>query len=302
MITLTNVTKQFNGITAVEDLNFQVKRGEIVGLLGPNGAGKTTTLRMITGVLPPSKGDIKINNMDMKTQGFKIKKDIGFLPENNPLYEDLTVEEHLNFWACLKDIPQNKKVETIDYVLKNTGIGEVYFRQVGELSKGFKQRIGLAQALLSQPAILIMDEPTEGLDPNQRRDIKTLIQNLGKKRTVIISSHVLSEVAKMCTRLIIIHKGKIIADDTPANLAKSKGNLYIEAQIRGKNVLSILKKITGVKNIKDAKNDYFVIETEIGLDIREEIYNASVKNGWKMLTLFKKEPELEEVFSQLTAQ
>ena len=130
MITLTNVTKQFNGITAVEDLNFQVKRGEIVGLLGPNGAGKTTTLRMITGVLPPSKGDIEINNMDMKTQGFKIKKDIGFLPENNPLYEDLTVEEHLNFWACLKDIPQNKKDETINYVLKNTGIGEVYSRGI----------------------------------------------------------------------------------------------------------------------------------------------------------------------------
>ena len=283
----------------VKDVNLTIRQGEIVGLLGPNGAGKTTTLRMIAGVLPATKGSVVIDEQEMKKHGKDLKKMIGFLPEENPLYEEMTVEEYLRFWADIKGIPDQKKA--LDFVVKHAGISEVYYRRIAELSKGFRQRVGLSQAILSKPQILILDEPTEGLDPNQRQEIQKLIKSLGKKRTVIIASHVLSEVSKLCNRIIIIHKGKIVADDTAENLRKAKSKKQIiEAEIKGKRVISTLKSIKGVSKVSKRKNDYFVLETSGKEDLRQEIFKTAVKKRWTLLTLLKKEMELEDIFAKLT--
>lgn len=300
MITLTNLSKRFDRQFVVNDINIKIKEGEIVGLLGPNGAGKTTTLRMISGVLPPSKGSVKIDNQDIEFDQ-SLKKRIGFLPENNPLYEEMTVEEYLSFWADMKEIPKNDRQETIDFVVGHCGISEVYYRPISELSKGYRQRVGFSQAILTKPDILIFDEPTEGLDPNQRQDIANLIRDLGKKRTVIISSHVLSELSKIANRMIIIHKGAVVADETPENLRKlGSSSQVVEMEIKGTNVLSTLKKVGGVIGVTEERKNYFVVEVNKKQDIREELYDLSVKNKWKLLTLMAKERAIEDVFGQLT--
>lgn len=303
MIILSDLSKKFDGNLAVDRINLKISEGEIVGLLGPNGAGKTTTLRMIAGVLPPSFGKVEINGKNMNQHGSFLKKMIGFLPENNPLYSEMTVEEFLHFWTKLKGIEKEKSKESIDFVVTHTGIAQVFYRPIGELSKGFRQRVGLSQALLTKPPILILDEPTEGLDPNQRREIKDLIVSLGKKRTVIISSHVLGEVSKICNRLIIIHKGKIVADSTPENLKKiHSGRQIIEAEIKGQDIAKTLEQIKGVEKVREVHKEYYVLECEKEKDLREEIFATSIKNKWKLLTLVKKEAELEDVFSQLTKE
>lgn len=303
MIVLTDLGKRFNGTTAVDGINLKISQGEIVGLLGPNGAGKTTTLRMIAGVLPPSRGNVVIDNMDMKKEDKTLKKLIGFLPENNPLYDDLTVEEYLNFWTRLKGVDKSRMTDAVDFAVKNTGTAEVFYRPIGQLSKGFRQRVGLSQVLLTKPQILILDEPTEGLDPNQRREIKDLIINLGKKRTVIISSHVLSEVAKICNRIVIIHKGRIVADDRPDHLKHAyTGKQIIEAEIKGENVVKTLESLKGVTRVSEKQERYFILECEKNTDPRSEIFKTAVSKKWTLLTLLKKEAELEDVFSQLTSQ
>lgn len=301
MITLLSISKQFNNNTVVKNINLKISPGEIIGLLGPNGAGKTTTLRMIAGVLPQSEGTIEINGKDIREFAGSIKKKIGFLPENNPLYDEMTVEEYLNFWAGIKGIDEDEIQKAKDFVVEACGITDVYYRPIGELSKGYRQRVGLAQAILTKPDILILDEPTEGLDPNQRHDIAQLIKNLGKKRTVIISSHVLSEIEKIANRMIIIHKGIIVADETPDNMRKigTHGN-FIEIEIKGKNVASALSDIEGVKNVKAEKNNYYLVEVEGKKDIREIIFKTAVSKKWILLTLVQKQQQLEDVFSQLT--
>lgn len=233
MILLQNVGKKFSGRTAVDNVSLEIGRGEIVGLLGPNGAGKTTTIRMIAGTLLPSSGQVFIDAEELSQHEEK-KSLIGYLPENNPLYENLTVEEHLRFFFELKQMslsrhsgrgpesdPGVAQDDRIKSVVKLLSLETVYYRPIGELSKGFKQRVGLSQTLLSDPAILLLDEPTEGLDPNQRREIQDLIKGLGKERTVVICSHVLSEVAKMCQRILIINQGRIVADDRVENLGQT---------------------------------------------------------------------------------
>lgn len=301
MITLKNITKKFNGKAAVDDIDLKISAGDIVGLLGPNGAGKTTTLRMIAGVLPSSKGTITINDLNLDGNDTQLKKLIGFLPENNPLYEEMTVEEHLKFWAKIKGISKEKQVQAIEYVIKSTAIDDVYFRPISELSKGYRQRVGLSQALLTKPEILILDEPTEGLDPNQRQEIQTLIRSLGKKHTVIISSHVLSEISRICNRIVIVSKGKIVADDTVDNLKSlNAGSQIIELEAKGGNIVRTLKQLDGVVSIKEQGANYFVIEAEKGEDIRELIFNTAIKNKWVILTLLKKQIELEDVFTELT--
>lgn len=301
MITLTHISKRYNQQFVVNDLNIKIKKGEIVGLLGPNGAGKTTTLRIIAGVLPPTKGSVKIDEYDLESDS-SLKERIGFLPENNPLYDEMTVEEYLSFWADLKQIPKNEKSDAIDFVVHHCGISEVYYRPISELSKGYRQRVGFSQAILTKPDILILDEPTEGLDPNQRQYIATLIRQLGKERTVIISSHVLSELSKIASRMIIIHKGAIVADDTPNNLKKIGSSQVIEMEVKGNGVLSRLKKVSGVAKVSEQRKNYFVLELDKDKkeDIREELYNLSVKNKWILLTLFAKERAIEDVFSELT--
>lgn len=300
MITLTNLSKRFDRELVVKDVNVKIEEGEIVGLLGPNGAGKTTTLRMIAGVLPASKGSVQIDDSSIAVDN-TLKKRIGFLPENNPLYAELTVEEFLSFWADMKEIPKNDQQEAIDFVVDRCGIEEVYYRPISELSKGYRQRVGLSQAILTKPDILILDEPTEGLDPNQRQEIATLIRDLGKKRTVIISSHVLAELAKITTRMIIIHKGGVVADETPENLKKlGSSSQIVEIEVKGRNIMSTLKKVNGVTAVTEKKKNYFVIEAEKKDDIREELFKLAVKNKWMLKTLLAKEIAIEDVFSQLT--
>jgi ABC-2 type transport system ATP-binding protein len=301
MIVLNDLSKRFDHRFVVDGLNLKIKPGEIVGLLGPNGAGKTTTLRMLAGVLPPSRGSVLINNQNLKEFGKDIKKIIGFLPENNPLYDDLTVEEYLNFWAEIKGLVSSQKEEALDFVIKNCGIGEVFYRLIGELSKGYRQRVGLAQAILARPEILILDEPTEGLDPNQRQEIAKLIRNLGNKRTVIISSHVLGEISRISTRLVIIHQGKIVADETPEDLKKLGGKtVLIEVEVEGKGVKKVLENIPGVLKVEQEEENHFLLETERGKDIREDVFKTAVSKHWILKNLTLKEKDIEEVFRILT--
>ncbi len=303
MIYLADLAKKFNGNFVVENINLKIKRGEIVGLLGPNGAGKTTTLRMVAGVLPPTNGKVIINDLDIKENDHEVKKLIGFLPENNPLFEELTVEEYLDFWAKIKGIEKEKKQEALDFVVENCGIGEVFYRPIAELSKGYKQRVGLSQAILTKPKILILDEPTEGLDPNQRHEIASLIRKLGEERTVIISSHVLSELAKIASRMIVIHRGKVVADESPENLKKigTKTNT-IELEVKGDKITSTLKGIAGVLEVREEKEGKYEIKVEKQKDIREQIFKCAVNKKWILLTMVMKERDIEDVFSQLTSE
>lgn len=303
MIELKKITKKFASLKAVDNLSLVIKEGEIIGLLGPNGAGKTTTLRMIAGVLPPSQGEIFINRQALSKREMEIKKLIGYLPENNPLYDEMTVEEFLKFWLEIKKVPFDLWKETIDFSVKSVGIAKVYYRPISELSKGYRQRVGLAQAILTKPEILILDEPTEGLDPNQRIEIKTLIHNLGKKRTVIVSSHVLAEIQAIANRIIILHQGRVVADGSVHELSKlKKGNQIIELEIKGRQVLSQLKKIKGMLKVQARRKDYFLVEAKKDKDIRPLIFNLCKQKNWQLLTMVKKEAKLEDVFNQLTTK
>lgn len=301
MITVQHLSKRFDTKMVISDLNFKINRGEIIGLLGPNGAGKTTTLRMLSGVLPPSTGSIEIGNSDTPLLNPEIKQRIGFLPEDNPLYEDLTVEEYLEFWVAIKGVEKSKRKEAIDFVIENCGISEVYYRPINELSKGYRQRVGLSQAILTRPEILLLDEPTEGLDPNQRHDIANLITTLGRERTVVISSHVLPEVSKICTRLIIIHQGKIVADESPENLKHLGQTTHrVETELLGNNIVPVLEKLPEVTKVVEEGNNHYIIEIKGQRDIRREVFEAAVTNHWTLLTLNQRERAIEEVFSQLT--
>lgn len=302
MITLTNVSKKFDSSTVVDDVSFKIRSGEIVGVLGPNGAGKTTTLRMVAGVLPPSHGQIEIDGLDLARDADRAKEKIGYLPENNPLFEDLTVEEYLKFWCQIKGLSLSESAEAITFVVESCGISEVYYRPMAELSKGYRQRVGLSQALLNKPEILILDEPTEGLDPNQRQDIAALIKSLGKKRTVIISSHVLSELAKISSRMIVIHKGRLVADDTPQKL-KLRGttSTIVYAEIKGAHVITTLKKNKDIQNVSEVGPHQYEITSAKNIDIREKIFKTAVKEKWILLGLSQKEADIERVFAQLTS-
>jgi len=302
MIELTDVSKVYDRVEVVKNLNLNVSEGEIVGLLGPNGAGKTTTLRMIAGVLPQTRGKVMVDGKSFLQDEHELKSQIGYLPEGNPLYDELTVEEYLTFWSRVKGVPKSSLLEALSFVIKNTGLQEVFYRPIGELSKGYRQRVGLSQAILTRPQILILDEPTEGLDPNQRQDIATLITSLGRKRTVIISSHVLSEIAKICNRLIIIHKGSLVADDTPENLRRGGGKAQIvDVEIKGEGISAGLKTIPGVSSVSKKDERWYVVEATKGDDIREKIFKTAIAKKWVILSMSQKVRELEDVFSQLTS-
>ena len=302
MISLTKLSKRYDDKLVVSDVSLNIKSGEIVGLLGPNGAGKTTTLRMLAGVLPPSKGSVKVDDKDMAIHDQAVKQRIGYLPENNPLYDELTVEEYLRFWADIKGVSADALPDTLNFVVERCGLEEVYYRPIQELSKGFRQRVGLAQAILTKPDILLLDEPTEGLDPNQRQDIAQLIRDLGKDRTVIISSHVLAELSRICNRMVILHKGAVVADETPDNLKKvgSGSGQIIEVEVQGKQIAATLKQIPGVKKLTKQKKDYYIVEATGKRDIRKQIFKAAAAHDWTILTLNRHEQQLEEVFSRLT--
>lgn len=301
MIQLDKVGKKFGSVTAVRSVSLTIKPGEIVGLLGPNGAGKTTTLRMIAGVIPPTSGQVTIDGKNFIDNEFELKARIGYLPENNPLYEELTVEEHLQFWAAMKHLTGSEKNAAIKFAAEKTGITEVYYRLIGELSKGYRQRVGLAQAILDQPDILLLDEPTEGLDPNQRRDIQALLTALKKERTVIVSSHVLTEISKLAARIVIVSGGKVVGDDKVENLTKDKsGHQVVEVELTGRGVETALKKLKGVMTVTHAGGDSYRVEAAGAKDIRGEITKLAAEKKWTLLTIKAVERQLEDVFAELT--
>ncbi|MGE5328839.1 MAG: ABC transporter ATP-binding protein [Deltaproteobacteria bacterium] len=306
MIQVTNLCKKFGNVTAVNNLNFSVEKGEILGFLGPNGAGKTTTMNIITGYMPPSEGTVKINDMDILEDSSEVRKIIGYAPEIPPLYTEMTVEEYLCFAADLKKIPKGKRSGSIDKVMELTKIADVRKRLINNLSKGYKQRVGIAQALLGDPEVLILDEPTAGLDPKQIIEIRNLIKELGKNHTIILSSHILPEINAVCERVVIINKGEIVAIDSPEKLSSNlSGTAKIEAQIEGplEEVIKAILEIEGVKNVTSTEEQealVYIIETESSVDIRKILFFKMAENKYPILQMKKQGLTLEQVFLQLT--
>ncbi len=306
MIEIKNLTKDYSGHIALNDVSFKVGKGEILGFLGPNGAGKSTTMNIITGYLSATDGDVIINGYDILQDPINAKKQIGYLPENPPLYLDMTVKEYLNFVYELKGVklPKGAHIEEICKLVK---IKDVYHRLIKNLSKGYKQRVGIAQALIGNPKVLILDEPTVGLDPKQIIEIRNLIRMLGKHHTVILSSHILSEVQAVCDRILVINKGEIIADDTPENLSNSiTGDVSLNVVIEGnkKDIEDNLKKINGVKSyvvVREKENTCeFNVVPRAGYDIRRSIFDMACVNNMPILTMSNAEISLEEIFLRLT--
>lgn len=307
MITLKNVTKYFGRVKAVNDLSFSVDSGEVIGFLGPNGAGKTTTLRMITGFLAPDKGTITLDSIDIERDPIAIQKKIGYLPENNPLYKTMQVAEFLDLAARLHHIPEGKRDSALDFVVRAVGIEKMYYRTIGELSKGFRQRTGIAAALIHSPDIIIMDEPTEGLDPIQRNEIRELIKGLAKKRTVIMSTHVMQEASAVCGRMLILSKGKLVADGTASELsARALGKKIISVDIEGEGVEVELKKLVGSERIAFGKKESRRVSATLSLDrekeIRPEIARLSWQHRWILWDMHEEERKLEDIFQVLTKE
>lgn len=310
MIEVKHVTKKYGNFTAVEDINFTIKDDEIVGFLGPNGAGKSTTMNMITGYIEPTDGKIIVNDFDISKQPKKVKKQIGYMPENTPLYYDLTVREFVNYMADLKYVKRKEKKEKVDKVLKEVGLTNAQKKIIKNLSRGYKQRVSLAGALIGDPKVLILDEPTVGLDPKQITEIRDLIKKLGKNHTVILSSHILSEVSQICQRVIIINKGKVIAVDTPANLEEEfqeENSIYVTVEDEKNNIKEVAKKIKNLKDIEfiKEKNDgtkQYKLTADKATDLRKEIFNLFPKNDINILELRKPEVTLEDAFLKLISK
>ncbi len=307
MIEVKNVVKKYGDFTAVENINFNIKEGEIVGLLGPNGAGKSTTMNMLTGFIEPTEGEIIINGYDITKKSQKAKKQIGYMPEGVPLYNDLTVKEFVSYMADLKMISKRDKKENIRKVIEQTNLSDVQNKLIRNLSRGYKQRVSMAGALVGVPKILILDEPTVGLDPKQITEIRTLIKSLGKSHTIILSSHILSEVSQICEKVIIINKGKIIAIASPKELeekVKNENSVQVTIEEKEKDIEKITKSIKGVKQIKfvkdneDGTKEYLIISEE-NTDIRKEIFEKYAKEDITIYELKKQEATLEDAFMKL---
>jgi ABC-2 type transport system ATP-binding protein len=308
MIEVSHLTKRYGDKYAVNDISFSVKEGEILGFLGPNGAGKSTTMNMLTGYLSSNEGSVKIAGIDILEDPSAAKKHIGYLPEQPPLYMDMTVKEYLNFMYELKGCKLKRDAHLAE-ICDLVKITNVYNRVIKNLSKGYKQRVGLAQALVGNPDVLILDEPTVGLDPKQIIEIRSLIKHLGKKHTVILSSHILPEVQSVCERVIIINSGKLVADDTEINLSNSLAQQHrIVARIAGpeETVLRAISGISGVKQVlqlgtKEPDSFDFQIEAEQGTDIRRSLFNVLCDRKWPVLALDSGEMTLEDIFLKLTS-
>ncbi|MDK2809827.1 MAG: gliding motility-associated transport system ATP-binding protein [Petroclostridium sp.] len=307
MIEIKNLTKTYGHNVAVDNISFTVEKGEILGFLGPNGAGKSTTMNIITGYMPSTQGTVKVGGYDILEQPAEAKKRIGYLPEQPPLYMDMTVREYLGFVYEIKKVKQNRKSH-IDDVMELVKIGDVQNRLIKNLSKGYKQRVGLAQALLGSPEVLILDEPTVGLDPKQIIEIRNVIKDLGKEHTIILSSHILPEVSAICERVIIINKGKIAAIDTPDNLSRiltNESKLVVRIAGDESKVLKCIKELEGVKYVdvqgqKEPNTIDYIIEAEPNVDIRKPLFYALSKNQYPILMLKSLDLSLEDIFLQLT--
>lgn len=307
MIKVTNLTKKFGDFKAVDDINFEIEKGTIVGFLGPNGAGKTTTMRMLSGFTNPNTGEIEIGGKNFNESELELKSKIGYMPENNPIYKDMLVKELLDLTLKLNNVPKGDYKDSIDYALKAVHIKDKYYRPISELSKGYKQRVGLAQALINKPEILILDEPTEGLDPNQRAEIRNLVKEVGKERTVILSTHVMQEVEAMCNRIIILNEGKIIADGNKKEvLAMKDGNSRIKIEVKGEGVKDKMNALDNVKvakfkqKKKTSQMIVEIVETEDFDKVYEKISKEIFKNKWIIHRFEPVQNTLEEIFYQLT--
>lgn len=308
MIEVSNLVKRYEDHTAVDHLSFQIEKGKIYGFLGPNGAGKSTTMNMITGYIASTEGTVTIDGHDILEEPEKAKKCIGYLPEQPPLYFDMTVLEYMKFAADLKKIPKDKKKSMIEEVMDMVKITDMKNRLIKNLSKGYRQRVGLAQAILGYPEVIILDEPTVGLDPKQIIEIRDLIKSLKKKHTVILSSHILSEVSAVCDYVLIISHGKLVASDTPDNLGKlAAGSNNLNLLVKGEKsrIRQLLEEISGVKEISiDKKSDQegwnVTVSTEENKDIREEVFFKMAENRYPILEMQSQKISLEEIFLELT--
>jgi ABC-2 type transport system ATP-binding protein len=305
LLTLQNVAKRFDGVTAVDDVSFSVDRGEVVGFLGPNGAGKSTTMRMITQFLEPDGGTIELDGALLAADARASKRRIGYLPESNPLYGDMLVADYLAFIADLREITGAERTRALDEAVTSTGLEPVFYRPISELSKGYRQRTGLAQAILHKPDLLVLDEPTEGLDPNQRVEIRHLISDLGRDRTVLLSTHVLSEVRQSCSRLLIINQGKIVADGgVDALLQRAEGGVQITVEASGAGVAQKLGALAGVTAADPTHTPSGRIRVTLSVtserDLRPEIFALATREGWTLYELHQEQGSLEALFRQLT--
>jgi ABC-2 type transport system ATP-binding protein len=307
VIEVKNVTKKYGNFLAVDNISFTVKDGEVVGFLGPNGAGKSTTMNMITGFIEPTEGTIIVNGYDVLKKPISAKKQIGYMPEGVPLYSDLTVKEFVNYMAELKRVPRKEKKEKVEKALEQTGIKDVEKKLIRNLSRGYKQRVSLAGALIGDPEVIILDEPTVGLDPKQITEIRKLIKDLGKEHTVILSSHILSEVSQICERVIIINKGRIIAIDTPENLEKKtqeKNVLLLTVEDKNNYMKNLQKDLPEMLECKLIKNNddgtmQYMIKSDADIDLRKNLFDILPKNNVTIFELKKAEKSLEDAFITL---
>jgi ABC-2 type transport system ATP-binding protein len=309
VIEVQHLTKRYGRVTAVDDINFRVERGEILGFLGPNGAGKTTTMRILTGYMPATEGKAIVDGFDVFEQPLEAKRRTGYLPETPPLYPDMTVADYLGFVSKIKGVPSSERRSRINNVMERVRIADMARRQCGKLSKGYKQRVGLAQALIHNPDVLILDEPTAGLDPKQIIETRELIKQLAGDHTIILSTHILPEVSQTCQRVVIISKGHVVAVDTPDNLtARLRGSetMYVQVDAAGADASDAFRRLAGVTRVSESDRREGVVGYEVesasGHDIRRDLARAAVTSGWGLLELRPMRMSLEEIFLSLTTE
>ncbi|MBI3661785.1 MAG: ATP-binding cassette domain-containing protein [Acidobacteria bacterium] len=309
MIEVKNLTKNYGPTKAVDDVSFTIPTGEVMGFLGPNGAGKTTTMKIITCFMPPTDGQVLVDGHDAADESLSVRRKIGYLPENNPLYSDMNVLDYLTFIQRLRSIPKSEHAQRNRRMVDMCGLGEVVRKDIGELSKGYRQRVGLAQAMVHDPEILILDEPTVGLDPNQIAEIRDLIKELGRAKTLVLCTHILSEVEQTCNRVLIINRGKIVADGTPNSLraaARGQDRIFVEVKGPSNEIRAALESLPGAARVatpdgSGVGDGRFIIETAAGHDLREQVFTLIRDRHWILLEIRREAVRLEDVFRQLTS-
>lgn len=299
-IEISNVSKFYGKQKALDNITLRIKSGEILGLLGPNGAGKSTLMKIITCFIPPTQGKVTVNGYDISEHSLEVRKQVGYLPENNPLYTEMYVREYLEFVAGINKMKTNKTL--LDDIIATTGLQPEQNKKIAQLSKGYRQRVGLAQALLPSPNVLVLDEPTSGLDPNQLVDIRNLIKEAGKEKTVLLSTHIMQEVEAVCDRVVIIDKGKIVADDSTSNITQynQKEISVISVEFDGEIDAALIEKIDGISDVKKVTGNQWVVESDSKEDIRNKLFKLAVENKRTILSLNKEKESLEKVFHKLT--
>jgi ABC-2 type transport system ATP-binding protein len=301
MIAVEGLTKRFGERTAINNLTFHANKGEIVGFLGPNGAGKTTTMRILTGYMPPSDGSGRVAGFDLLTESLEVRKRVGYLPENVPLYPEMTVMQYLDFMAELRQLPD--RTDRVDEVMELIHIDARADSFIGNLSKGLKQRVGLAQALLHKPEVLILDEPMEGLDPQQQIEVKKIIRDVGREQTIMLSTHILSHAQELCNRVIIINNGQIVAEDTPEGLSAQiagGGKIHLQVEGDGAGLAEAVAAVPGLVKLRTVADGLFEADVAPGKDVRPALAQAVVTGGWRLLELRREKMSLEEIFIELT--